>query len=184
VRGAAAALARLAAVAGEVLAVVVEGLQLIDELLAQVDSTLLALVHLVLVVGVALGTRMRGARRLEVLEGVPERLLHQDTGMAASGALGALLGEGADLDVARVVYCCQHANRLRGQAKLTDEVGVDVQDTSVADVHGRGAGLAGREHRHGGGVACCLRGACGCIDGKRLLAANKCVWCVDDARRM
>jgi hypothetical protein len=55
---------------------VVEGLQLIDELLAQIDSTLLALVYLFLVIGVALGTHIRGARRLKVLKGVLERLLY------------------------------------------------------------------------------------------------------------
>jgi hypothetical protein len=75
-RGAAAALTRLAAVASKVLIVMVEGLQLIDKLLAQVNSTLLALVYLFLVVGVALGTRMRSARRLKVLKGVLERLLY------------------------------------------------------------------------------------------------------------
>jgi hypothetical protein len=49
---------------------------------------------------------MCSARRLKVLKGVLERLLYQDIGIAASSALGTLLGEGADLDVIRVVYCC------------------------------------------------------------------------------
>jgi hypothetical protein len=57
---------------------------------------------------------MRGARRLEVLKGVLERLLYQDIGIAASSALSTLLSEGADLDVIRVVYYYQHTNRLRG----------------------------------------------------------------------
>lgn len=76
--------------------------QLFNELLPQVEGTLLALVHLFLVVCVALGSRMRGARSLDWLEGIPERLLHQDTRAAAIGALGALLTQGAGDDVARV----------------------------------------------------------------------------------
>jgi hypothetical protein len=57
---------------------------------------------------------MRSTRRLKVLKGVLERLLYQDVGIAASGALSILLSEGADLDVTRVIYYYQHANRLRG----------------------------------------------------------------------
>lgn len=102
-RASSAALARHSAVALVVLAVLVEALELINELLAEGAGAVLALGLLVLVVAAADATRKRGAGRVDLLQLGPEGKLHQHTGMTAVGAFVTLLGHVADDDVARVL---------------------------------------------------------------------------------
>jgi hypothetical protein len=103
VGGAGAAGARHGAVAGVLVAVGVEGLELSDELSSQVLGTIAAHDPLVLVVLACQAPRIRGACLVDLLESWPKRKLHKHTWVTAVSTLGALALGVPDSDVARVL---------------------------------------------------------------------------------